>query len=570
MKKFLLPALTLLLTIGGCAKYDDSALWEELLKLQKEEEEQKERLTSLEAWQTRVNSNISALQNIVAVLQANDYVTGVDSFATPLPGGYRVSFANSPQVAIWSGAKGDAGEKGDVPQVSVGIEGDEYYWKLDGKWLTDDGGSKILLTGGQDATIAAPQLRISTATSYWEVCANGGGSDEGDWTSTGVKATLPQGDAVFAENGVDNTNPSYVEFTLTDGAKIKVQKYSETPRFLTFDFKAEGNPLGFAYNVACTIEKNAIVIVVPHVEIPHLLQKKWVPNFTFEGSAVLIGDSVQESGKDSVDFSSPVEYTVQNQRGRSTTYTVKVLSYTGLPIVSVNTKDNAPILSKDDYVEGDVRVLGDMATPVFSGAMRIKGRGNATWWNYEKKPYRIKLDEKSEILGMPSNKDWVLLAEYVDKSLLRGTYAFELSKLAGLPWTPRYRHVEFFKNGIYQGTYYFGEQVEVAKDRVNAKEDGFLIERICCYDASTVCFQTTKGFYYTFKHPDPDDEISQGDASYNYIHNLMNEFETALYSADFTNPETGYRKYIDANSFALWILVQETLGNYRSQSLFRP
>jgi hypothetical protein len=191
--------------------------------------------------------------------------------------------------------------------------------------------------------------------------------------------------------------------------------------------------------------------------------------------------------------------------------------------------------------------------------MRIKGRGNTTW-SYEKKPYRIKLDKKSEMLGMPSDKDWVLLAEYTDKSLLRTTYAFELSKLVGLPWTPRYRHVEFFKNGIYQGMYFFGEHVKVAKDRVDAKDDGFLIERDYYYMYEPLYFQTTKGFYYTFKHPDTDD-ITQNDANYNYILNLMNEFETALYSEYFKDPETGYRKYIDVESFVLWYLVQETLGN---------
>jgi hypothetical protein len=561
MKKFLLPALTLLLIAAGCEKYDDSALREELLRLQQEQEAQKGRLTSIETWQLTVNSNIGALHDIVEALQANDYVTSVDSFATPSPGGYRINFTKSPSATIWNGAKGNAGSNGDVPQVSVEVEGDEYYWTVNGEWLTDDEGHKIPVTGGEDIPIIVPQLRINTATNKWEVCTNGGCTDEDDCTSTGVEATGPQGDAIFAQNGVDNTHPTYVEFTLADGAKIKVQRYSESPRFLTFDFKAAGNPLGLAYNVACTVEENAIVIVVPHVEIPHLLQKKWVPNFTFEGAAVLIGDSVQESGRDSVDFSAPVEYTVQNQSGRSTTYTVKVLSYTGLPIVSVNTKDNAPILSKDDYVEGDVRILGDMATPIFSGTMRIKGRGNATW-GYEKRPYRIKLDEKSEMLGMPADKDWVLLAEYTDKSLLRHTYGFELSKLAGLPWTPRYRHVEFFRNGAYQGTYYFGEHVKVAKDRVDAKKDGFLIEWVGDWNLDPLYFRTTdRGFYYVFKHPDPDDEISQGDASYNYILNLMNEFEAALYSADFTNPETGYQKYIDVNSFVSWFLVQETLGN---------
>lgn len=83
--------------------------------------------------------------------------------------------------------------------------------------------------------------------------------------------------------------------------------------------------------------------------------------------------------------------------------------------------------------------------------MRIRGRGNATF-GYPKKPYKIKLDEKSEILGMPSDKEWVLLANYCDKSLLRTSIAFKLSELMSMPWTPRTEFVELFLNGRYEGT----------------------------------------------------------------------------------------------------------------------
>ena len=46
--------------------------------------------------------------------------------------------------------------------------------------------------------------------------------------------------------------------------------------------------------------------------------------------------------------------------------------------------------------------------------MKIRGRGNSTWSYFPKKPYRIKLDEKSEVLGLKSDKDWIVLANYND------------------------------------------------------------------------------------------------------------------------------------------------------------
>jgi hypothetical protein len=408
-----------LIALDGCERYDDSALWNEM-------KSQAARIVALEAWQATVNTNIYALQNIVAALEENDYVTSVEQFAVPSPGGYYIHFTKSPQATILNG---EQGKQGVTPQIggkdSLGI----YYWTLNGEFIEVDG-IKLPITGDKGDKGITPQLHVNPDTDYWEVSYDGGAS----WTSLDVKATGPQGpmgDAIFASSGVDNSSPDYVLFTLADGVAIKVPRYSETPRLLTFGFSVSGNTLGLAFNATCTVKENAITIVVPHAEVPHLLQKKLVPEFTFEGAAVLIGDAPQESGKDSVDFASPVEYIVQGQNGGSITYTVKVLSPTGFPILSVNTSDHAAILSQDDYVDGDIRILGDMATDIFSDDISIKTATQRLRYGN----YRIKLGEKLEILDMPADTSWVLLAHvpmFVDAPM---------------------RHVEFFKNGIYQGTY---------------------------------------------------------------------------------------------------------------------
>ncbi|MDR2814686.1 MAG: DUF4988 domain-containing protein, partial [Prevotellaceae bacterium] len=226
MKKITTIIFTaIMLAISGCQEYNDSALWTEL-------ENQAKRIATIEAWQATVNNNIGALQGIVTALQANDYVTSVDSFSTPSPGGYYIHFTKSPKATVWNGVKGD---KGDVPQIGVKQEADVYYWTLNSEWLTDGSGQKIPTTGSKgekgDEGVT-PQLRINATTNHWEVCLTGTCTDESEWSevldSDGkpVAATGPQGDAIFAENGVDNSNPDYVEFTLADGAtKIKVAKY---------------------------------------------------------------------------------------------------------------------------------------------------------------------------------------------------------------------------------------------------------------------------------------------------------------------------------------------------------
>ena len=62
----------------------------------------------------------------------------------------------------------------------------------------------------------------------------------------------------------------------------------------------------------------------------------------------------------------------------------------------------------------------------------IKGRGNFTW-TLEKKPYQIKFDSSTPVLGMPTAKTWILLANHADPSLLRNKVAYDLAAEFGLP-----------------------------------------------------------------------------------------------------------------------------------------
>ena len=68
--------------------------------------------------------------------------------------------------------------------------------------------------------------------------------------------------------------------------------------------------------------------------------------------------------------------------------------------------------------------------------MKIRGRGNSTWALHPKKPYQLKLESKRTLFGMPSDKKWLFLAEYSDKTLIRNRLAFELGRLSTLRWTP--------------------------------------------------------------------------------------------------------------------------------------
>ncbi|MDR0699308.1 MAG: CotH kinase family protein [Tannerella sp.] len=325
----------------------------------------------------------------------------------------------------------------------------------------------------------------------------------------------------------------------------------------SFIFKKENNAK-LSWDITCDIKDNTITARISHLTSADGL----VPSFSGSFSQVEVDGEIQHSGISSQNFNNIINYKVISKNGTEHFYQVIIKTYSGIPIVKIETENKLEIVSKEDYVNGYISIS---KTPDFDsgfeGPMHIRGRGNATWESYPKKPYRIKLDEKSEILGMPADKDWVLLAEYCDKSMIRNACSFELSQLVGLPWTPRYRHVEVFLNGEYNGVYMLCEHVKVAKNRANIEDDGYLIENDNYWDREPMWFTTERtGVHYTFKYPDTDD-FSEGDETYNFIKNYMDAFENALFGSNFKNADQGYRKYADARYFAKWYLLQEALGN---------
>lgn len=231
---------------------------------------------------------------------------------------------------------------------------------------------------------------------------------------------------------------------------------------------------------------------------------------------------------------------------------------TGLPVLYINTDDEKSVDSKSEYVNAQMTVKNGGNT-ISEYSLRIRGRGNATW-SYPKKPYKIKLDQKASILGMAESRDWVLLANYCDKTLLRTSTAFKLSRLMGFPWTPDDRFVDVVLNGEYIGNYQLVESIEQGSNRIDIPDDGFVFERDGYYEQEPNYFVTAvRGYGYSFKNPDAEDDLT--DAQWNYIKNYMDEFETLLASEEFAEPSVGYRNYIDELSFVRWFIFQNILAN---------
>ena len=248
-----------------------------------------------------------------------------------------------------------------------------------------------------------------------------------------------------------------------------------------------------------------------------------------------------------------------------------------IPIVRIDTKGK-PILDKKNYVDGTISISDPegLYSDVyeFKADMGIRGRGNSTW-SFPKKPWKVKLDEKASLLGMPADKEWALLANYADRTLIRNIVAMKLSEICGFSWTPRMRSVEVYLNNEYQGVYTLCEHKKVSKDRVDidvvgendnsgdAVTGGYYLE-IEEQQDETTCWWTSMGVPMMFS--DPEEPTAQQLA---YVKDLFESFEQALWARNWSQT-SGYPKYIDVDSFVDYYIVQELTknidGNLRKSS----
>lgn len=251
-----------------------------------------------------------------------------------------------------------------------------------------------------------------------------------------------------------------------------------------------------------------------------------------------------------------------------------------LPVLYIQTENNAPITSKENYINAtyyldnkglsDYQSIGSKAQPL---NMEIRGRGNYTWTAFDKKPYRIKLADKQPLLGMTKSKHFALLAHADDsKGFMRNAIGFQLSKLIGITWTPTAKPLEVVLNGDYIGLYFLTETIRVDKDRVNIVEQedeatdpiaitgGWLVE-IDNYREDPQIIITEGDYYntetaFTYKTP----EVLSS-AQEQFLKEEMERINTLVYG-DKNSDELW--KYLDMEALARFYIVQELTDNYES------
>ena len=243
-----------------------------------------------------------------------------------------------------------------------------------------------------------------------------------------------------------------------------------------------------------------------------------------------------------------------------------------LPIISIDTRNgksptykaiNHPegmlgaTITDNDFLDCEVK-MSSHGVKIVDSRAKIRIRGNTSAVRRElKKPYGLKLDRAADLLELGNeyaDKDWTLLYIGTD---LKTYFATALGNLFDVGWQPRMRFVNIMLNDEWRGLYILIESVKRGVNRENISKDGYIFECDPYFWApDTKYFKTASigtQHAFTFKYPKKN---RLSNYKIQWLKNYLEQFEKAL-----NDQNESYADYIDVNSFAKWILIQDILGN---------
>ena len=302
------------------------------------------------------------------------------------------------------------------------------------------------------------------------------------------------------------------------------------------------------------------------------------PNLVFEGQSAGGGES---GGGDTEDPTS-LSYKIKNKLQLTDVPTVYIdvegVGGTDDDLNKALYKDratgeapylNAVITVKDNGTDKDTKHLKE-----FTDKVKIKVRGNSTANPTNgKKAYRLKFDKKlgatkHDMLGLGySARNWTLLANVFDHSMVRNALSYHLEKEVGMDFCPGYKFADVVINGNYRGTYQICDHVEIDKNRVNINEDtGWMLEFQGRGDMldKPLCF-SKDGILMNIKNPEPADEKDEAQVA-DVIAPIQDWF-TGTWKSKWTgsnvfDTQTGWRSVNDEESLIKFWIITELTGDY--------
>lgn len=349
-------------------------------------------------------------------------------------------------------------------------------------------------------------------------------------------------------------------FTACDNSPEILPELKSTNQLISFKFEKDKNVDYLESDIEGIIQNEEIKLTISE----EINATKLIATFTHNGEEVTINNTIQISGITANDFSKPTVYVVEAENGSKKSYTVNITwigeEIAQIPHLYIDTENKQPIDLKKVYRTGTLRIDGGDKYEDFEGGMSIRGRGNSTW-EMPKKPYRIKLDSKASLLGLSAEKDWVLLQNYIDPSLMSNAVAMKTGQLLEMPFTHHIIPVDVTLNGEYIGSYTFTEHKEVEDNRINVGDGGWLIELDEYFDEVWKFKSNRFQLPVMIQYPELDKmtDATEAQLIFDEIKSDFNSMEELIFDESF--PNNNYLEYFDADAFINYLIVYTLTGN---------
>ncbi|MCL1845218.1 MAG: CotH kinase family protein [Defluviitaleaceae bacterium] len=202
----------------------------------------------------------------------------------------------------------------------------------------------------------------------------------------------------------------------------------------------------------------------------------------------------------------------------------------------------------------------------FRTYVRVRGRGNSTWWMGEnKRPLRLRFGSPRPMFGSDYvATDWILLADNFDRSLLRNYSALFLSRELGtMDFVPMAQHVHLYVNDEYMGVYLFTDERDIGRGRIDIRHrddparSGFFFEldgRAHVGGIENETFVRVNGMLYDIRFPSGRRRTA---AHVDYLRDYIYETSRAIRGGNFNE----IVRLIDIDTFVDFYIVQEFFKN---------
>jgi CotH kinase protein/Secretion system C-terminal sorting domain len=290
------------------------------------------------------------------------------------------------------------------------------------------------------------------------------------------------------------------------------------------------------------------------------------------------------------------------------TFLILLITQVAIGQVTV-TQSNLPIIlidTKGQEVNADTKIVADMSIidggkndnkvtdiATYQGKIGIELRGSSSIEISQRLPYAVETrkddgvtDKNVALLGMAKESDWVFLAPYSDKTLIRDAFMYSLARKT-MKWASDFRFADVFVNSKYEGIYMVTERIKRDSNRLNinkmqatdtqgdALTGGYIfaIDKLKngdVYFNSKYVMPNNTGHFAEHIITAPDKKVINTQQK-TYIKNYMQKIEELFAKNQHKDPVTGYQKWLDMGSFVDFVLLNELSRNidaYRLSTYF--